>query len=156
MKKSNLDERQEQALAKIEGRGCWIAFWGLLIVMAVQYVAFDADPKALGGEWIVFMILCIYMAVATLKEGIWSKRSEPNMKTNLFGSLAGGVGIGVITTLSKLVQFPDRVLGCVATGALVGGFTFLACFLVLALSAMSYNKRKERLESEPEDDEEEF
>ena len=29
--KSNLDERQELKLLKIEHNGCWIAFWGLLI-----------------------------------------------------------------------------------------------------------------------------
>ena len=30
MKKSNLDEIQEQELLKIEHNGCWLAFWGLL------------------------------------------------------------------------------------------------------------------------------
>ena len=30
MKKSNLDEMQEQELLKIEHNGCWLAFWGLL------------------------------------------------------------------------------------------------------------------------------
>ena len=30
MKKSNLDEMQEQELLKVEHNGCWIAFWGLL------------------------------------------------------------------------------------------------------------------------------
>ena len=34
--KSNLDERQELKLLKIEHNGCWIAFWGLLIVMLIQ------------------------------------------------------------------------------------------------------------------------
>ena len=36
--KSNLDERQELKLLKIEHNGCWIAFWGLLIVMAIQMI----------------------------------------------------------------------------------------------------------------------
>lgn len=36
MKKNNLDEMQEQELLKIEHNGCWLAFWGLLAVMAVQ------------------------------------------------------------------------------------------------------------------------
>ena len=154
MKKSNLDERQEQALAKIEGRGCWISFWGLLIAMAIQFVVFDFDEKMLAGEWIVFMILCIYLAGASLKEGIWSKREEPNMKTNLLASLASGVTLGMLVTIGKLLEYPDRIAGCIATGALVGGFTFVVAFLVLALTAMSYNKRKAKLESEPEEEEE--
>ena len=34
--KSNLDERQEQRLLRIERNGCWLAFWGLLVAMGVQ------------------------------------------------------------------------------------------------------------------------
>ena len=36
-KKSNLDERQEQGLLKIEHNGCWLAFWGLLIAMLFRW-----------------------------------------------------------------------------------------------------------------------
>ena len=38
MKKSNLDEMQEQALLRIEHTGCCLVFWGLLAAMAVQGV----------------------------------------------------------------------------------------------------------------------
>ena len=34
---SNLDERQEQALLKIEHNCCWLAFWGLLTALFVQH-----------------------------------------------------------------------------------------------------------------------
>ena len=44
--KSNLDERQELKLLKIEHNGCWIAFWGLLIVMAIQMIV--------GCKWLSF------------------------------------------------------------------------------------------------------
>ena len=49
-RKSNLDEMQEQELLKIEHNGCWLAFWGLLIVMIIQSFAFGSfDFKALAG-----------------------------------------------------------------------------------------------------------
>ena len=54
MKKNNLDEMQEQELLKIEHNGCWLAFWGLLAVMAVQMMMRVPGSQMLG-EWIVFM-----------------------------------------------------------------------------------------------------
>ena len=45
--KSNLDERQELKLLKIEHNGCWIAFWGLLIVMAIQMIVGNDSIKNL-------------------------------------------------------------------------------------------------------------
>ena len=37
-KKNNLDEMQEQKLLKIEHNGCWLAFWGLFIVLIAQFI----------------------------------------------------------------------------------------------------------------------
>lgn len=48
--KSNLDERQELKLLKIEHNGCWFAFWGLLAVMLVQLLLGNNDAKNLAGE----------------------------------------------------------------------------------------------------------
>ena len=63
MKKSNLDEMQEQELLKIEHNGCWLAFWGLLAVMAIQMVMGVPGTQMLG-EWIVFMVLALYLVIA--------------------------------------------------------------------------------------------
>ena len=43
--KNNLDERQELKLLKIEHNGCWFAFWGLLIAIAIQLVAGSMEVK---------------------------------------------------------------------------------------------------------------
>ena len=152
--KSKLDERQEMALGKIESKGCWIAFWGLLAVMAIQAVLYDFDAKTLAGEWVVFMILCIYIGGACAKEGIWCRTFEPSAGSNALFSLGGGLGLGIIVGASKYLQYPDAIGGCVATGLLVGGFTFILCFIKLSVSAKSYAKRKEELEAEPEEEEE--
>ena len=48
MKKNNLDEMQEQELLKIEHNGCCLAFWGLLVVMAVQMVMRVPGRQMLG------------------------------------------------------------------------------------------------------------
>lgn len=36
LRKSNLDEQQERKLLEIESRGCWLAFWGLLLALLVD------------------------------------------------------------------------------------------------------------------------
>ena len=64
--KSNLDERQELKLLKIEHNGCWIAFWGLLIVMAIQMIVGNDSIKNLAGEGAVLMSLAFYLLVACI------------------------------------------------------------------------------------------
>ncbi len=62
-KVNNLDEYQELQLLKIEHNGCWIAFWGLLIAICVQTVIYGfTNPGPVIGEWIVFMVLDLYMS----------------------------------------------------------------------------------------------
>ena len=89
MKKNNLDEMQEQELLKIEHNGCCLAFWGLLVVMAVQMVM-RVPGRQMLGEWIVFMALSLYIAIACLRKGIWDRRLKANRKTNLIISLLAG------------------------------------------------------------------
>ena len=105
---NNLDERQEQALLKIEHVGCWLAFWGLLIALMVQVIAFGPDMGRLAGEWIVFMILSIYLVAACLKNGIWDRHFQPNAKTNLSVSLVAGLAVGLFTLAMGLTRFPGK------------------------------------------------
>lgn len=35
-KRSQLDEMQEQKLCKLESRGFWLLWWGLLVIIIVQ------------------------------------------------------------------------------------------------------------------------
>ena len=90
MKKSNLDEMQEQALLRIEHTGCCLVFWGLLAAMAVQGVM-GAGIRELAGEWIVFMVLALYLVIGCLHHGIWDPKLKPNAKTNFIVSLLAGM-----------------------------------------------------------------
>ena len=86
--KNNLDERQELKLLKIEHNGCWLAFWGLLIALTVQMVLTPDEPKAMAGEWIVFMALALYLSVACMKNGIWDRKIRPTVKNHLLMIIA--------------------------------------------------------------------
>lgn len=50
-KKNVLDEMQEQTMSKIERRGFWLMWGGLLAAMVIQMLTGNAD-KAIG-EWVV-------------------------------------------------------------------------------------------------------
>lgn len=61
-KRSQLDEMQEQKLCKLESRGFWLLWWGLLAAIIVQsLVGETAHPPI--GEWVLFMLASLYMLV---------------------------------------------------------------------------------------------
>ena len=145
MKKNNLDEMQEQELLKIEHNGCWLAFWGLLAVMAVQMVM-RVPGRQMLGEWIVFMSLSLYIAIACLRKGIWDRRLKANWKTNLVGSLIAAVATGSLVALYN--PYLSEPLDYVLVAGLTGGFTFVLCFAALSISMKLYKKRREKLDQE--------
>lgn len=70
-KKNQLDEMQEQTMRKIESHGFWL-LWGSLLAAWIVQTVFGAADKA-AGEWVVFMIGCIYTVVACLRNGLWDR-----------------------------------------------------------------------------------
>ena len=145
MKKSNLDEMQEQALLKIEHNGCWLAFWGLLAAMALQMVM-RVPGRQMLGEWIVFMALSLYIVIACLRKGIWDRHLKANRKTNLIVSLLAAVATGILVTLSNPYLFEP--LDYVLVAGLTGGFTFVLCFAALSVCAKLYRNRRNKLDKE--------
>ena len=155
-KKNNLDERQEQILLKIEHIGCWLAFWGLLAAILIQEVLYPGELRAIAGEWIVFMVLCIYILAGCLKNGIWDRRLKPNFRTNLLASFVAAAVVALISVAIGLrrIEDPDPktiILICVSAA----GFTFVACFLLLSAAAAATKRKQKQLEEAPEDEPEE-
>ena len=145
MKKSNLDEMQEQALLKIEHNGCWLAFWGLLAAMALQMVM-RVPGRQMLGEWIVFMALSLYIVIACLRKGIWDRHLKANRKTNLIVSLLAAVATGILVTLSN--PYLSEPLDYVLVAGLTGGFTFALYFAALSVCTKLYRNRRNKLDKE--------
>ena len=145
MKKSNLDEMQEQALVKIEHNGCWLAFWGLLAAMALQMVM-RVPGRQMLGEWIVFMALSLYIVIACLRKGIWDRHLKANRKTNLIVSLLAAVATGIFVILSN--PYLSEPLDYVLVAGLTGGFTFVLCFAALSVCTKLYRNRRNKLDKE--------
>ena len=148
-RRSNLDEMQEQELLKIEHNGCWLAFWLLLIAMVVQCFAFGSmDFRVLGGEWTVFMILSVYLAIACVRKGIWDRRIPMDTKSNVIASLIAGAAIGVFNMALILKKYP-KPLGAAAAGIFIGSITFVICFAVLTVLMKQTQKKQAEMEAEP-------
>ena len=103
--RNRLDEMQEQKLLRIECRGCWFAFWALLASIFIQQFLFGAgDFKQIAGEWIVFMVLALYLSISCMRAGIWSRSFKPAFKTNLVTSFVAAVAAGTHVWAVACVQ----------------------------------------------------
>ena len=145
-KKNNLDEMQEQKLLKLESRGFWLIWWGLLAAMAVQLLVYGVEAyHLLRGEWAVFMLSSVYVTAACIKQGLWDRKLKPNFKTNLLLSLLAGVVTGGFMGVYSYRSF-GAAEAAWWTVARVGGCTFVLCLLALSLSASAYKKRRQKLD----------
>lgn len=151
MRKNNLDEMQEQKLLKIEHNGMWFAFWGLLIAILVQ-ICMGADFKQFIGEWLIFMILCIYTSIGCIKNGIWDRSLKPNVKTNILLSLIAALVVCV--TFGFAWHGSQPIMHVALGGIILGVFVFTACFIALEASCSIYKKRREKLDEETKTSEE--
>ena len=149
--KNNLDERQELKLLKIEHYGCWLAFWGLLIALAVQMVLTPDEPRFMAGEWIVFMALALYLSVACMKNGIWDRKLKPTPKTNLLMSTAAGVVMGILFFAISYIRY-HHLIGSLVTAAFMFFFVGALCFGALMLSTKIFQKRLQKMEENIEEE----
>lgn len=155
-KKNNLDEMQEQKLLYVESRGCWFCFWGLLVLMFAQLVIFGIKDawRYIAGEWLLFMCLAVYIVFECMKNGIWDRKLKPNSRTNLIISAVDAAVFGTLMAVIKMREFPDNIIGSVLTGVILGVGVFIVCLVLLEISKVIYQKRVDKLENEPEDDDE--
>ena len=142
---------QEQELLKIEHNGCWLAFWGLLIAMIIQSFAFGSmDFRTLSGEWIVFMLLALYLAFACVRRGIWDRKLAMNTKTNLIISAVAGIATGIFNAIIVFKNF-HIPMGTAIAAVITAVITFVICFVILTVMMKQTQKRKAAMEAEPED-----
>lgn len=148
--KNKLDEMQEQKLLKIEGKGVWFAFWGLFAVIMIQSSIGKEDVfRNTIGEWIVFICLDIYIIVACLKNGIWDRKLEANIKTNIIISLIASTLCGIMNFISSYLKY-EKMLASIAAGMFILSSSFILIFAILTIFSTIYKKRVKKLEDKCE------
>ncbi|WP_302200624.1 DUF6773 family protein [uncultured Gemmiger sp.] len=141
---SQLDEMQEQKLCKLESRGFWLLWWGLLAAIIVQSLA-GQTTQAPTGEWVLFMLASLYMVVECIRNGIWDRHVKPNLCANILGSTVAGIAVFAWFYLK----------GRYWPGALCAGLcSALLCFAVLQFTAWLYHLRHNQLEHSEESEDE--
>ena len=152
--KNNLDERQEQELLHIEHIGVWFCFWALLAALVIQSLM-GAPWSQIAGEWMIFMVLALGMAVACIRRGIWDRYLKSDLKTNVVASAVGGLAIAVFVFGMILRNTGGEFWGVSIVLAVgTGLFTFALCLVALTVSARLTKKRQQNLENMDCDDDE--
>lgn len=124
-----------------------------ILVQTTLGLGQESTFAKIGGEWVVFMCLSAYMLFACMKAGIWDRRLQPNIKTNLVISGVSGFVLGAIFFVATYFRY-NKLAGSIATGIYICGATFILTFVALSFSAVLYKKRVEKLESEVREDSE--
>jgi len=97
-KKNVLDEMQEQTMSKIERRGFWLMWGGLLAAMVIQMMTGNAEKAT--GEWVVFMAGCGYTCAECVRNGLWDRHLSSSMGANAVYSLLAAVAVTVLCGLT--------------------------------------------------------
>lgn len=150
LKKNNLDEQQERKLLEIESCGFWLAFWGLLVAMAVEMLIFE-DTKAVICEWVLFICLSLYLCICCIRAGIWDRRLDMSPKTCLIMSLIAALCAAVFLFGFTFLRF-HRPVGSLFAAAISGLILLPACYAALILAARATKKRQDELNAEPADE----
>lgn len=146
MKKSNLDEMQEQKLLKLEHNGYWLAYAGLIVAILIQGIL-GGSIREIAGEIVVLLVICLYLIWGCLKHGIWDRRLKANWKTNCLLSLLPGVVMGAFFAI-RCAGSSDAVGFLLVIGLIPAVFTFVLCFAALSVCTALYKKRREKLDKE--------
>lgn len=151
-KKNYLDEMQDRKLLKIEEIGVWIAFWGLVIAIAVQFLLGGTIVNVLG-EIAVLLALSVYILFSCIRNGIWARDYMPTIKVNAVTSVCSALVFGALLTIKVLRASPDSVGPPIIIAivlSIIG--IFVVCFIVLELVRHLYKKRRAKLEDTKEDE----
>ena len=144
--KNQLDEMQEHTMLTIESRGFWLV-WSLLLMVLLVEGLLDFTMREMAGTWAVFMISCVYIVVACLRAGLWSRNIKATIGANLVGSLISGVVIGVFIFI-KMSTYDAPLPIMLVSAGIAAGITFVLALVVLQLCSAAYKKRHEQLENE--------
>ena len=147
----NLDEMQDQKLLKLEECGFWILFWTLLASILIQLIT-GAGMKEVIGEIIVFLIGSVYLAITTLKNGLWTRSSAPSRKGNALVSIIPAAVIGALHVFG-MIQGSGISANTLFITAGVMAAAYAGCFAILEGFRVISQKRRAELDDVDEESE---
>lgn len=146
MSKYNLDEMQENKLLKIEGRGVWLTFWCLFVAIVIQF-CLGTTLRELAGELFAFIPLAIYITVACIKNGIWTRNAKPTTKSNAFLSFIPMALIGIVFLLRSYINSTLISKDAIRTAVIFMLAIYIGCFLLLEVASKGYVNKRNKLDN---------
>ena len=139
-----LDEMQDQKMLKMEEYGYWILFWGLALAVVVQLLL-GGSIRQVAGELIVLLVGGAYVLATSLKNGLWTRSATPTRKRNAVTGIIPAAVIGILNVI-KLIQKKNIDTNDILIAAAFTVGTYIACFAVLEVLRLLYEKRRSRLD----------
>ena len=136
--KNMLDEMQDNKLLKIEEFGFWLVFWILVAAILLQELV---------GEIVALLAASVYIVVSSLKNGLWTRKYTPTLKTTVITSLIPSFIFGAINAIRAFVilKKPIEFHSTIQIAAMCIG-VYVLCFVLLAVFCLIYKKRREKLD----------
>lgn len=144
--KNMLDEMQDNKLLKIEEFGFWLVFWILVAAILLQALM-GTTLKELGGEIVALLAASVYIVFSSLKNGLWTRKATPTLKTNVIASLIPSFIFGAINAIRAFVilQKPIEFHSTIQIVAMCIG-VYILCFVLLEVFRLIYKKRRGKLD----------
>lgn len=137
--KSNkqLDEMQESKLLKIQEKGFWLVFWVLFAAIFVQALI-GMTLKEIAGEIVVLVAASIYIAAASLKNGLWTR-------------IIPALILGVFWTIRSIVILDKSISESSVQIVIAVLSAYVVCFLMLEILRRVYKHQREKLDDVEEE-----
>lgn len=145
-----LDEMQESKLLKIQEKGFWLVFWILFAAIFVQALI-GTTLKEIAGEIVALVVASIYIASASLKNGLWTRNIQPTIKANLAVSIIPALILGVLWAIRSIVILDKSISESYVHIIIVVLSAYVGCFLMLEILRRVYKYRREKLDDIEED-----
>lgn len=148
-----LDEMQDRNLLKIEEFGFWLVFWILFAAIVLQ-ILLGTTLKELVGEIAALLAASAYIAFSCLKNGLWTRKYAPTLKTNAIASAIPSFILGAVNTIRAFVILKKPLASSVTiqiVAMCVG--VYLLCFALLEVFRSIHNKRRRKLDDIEEEKE---
>ena len=107
--------------------------------------------KEIAGEIVVLVAASIYIAAASLKNGLWTRNIQPTIKSNLVTSIIPALILGVFWTIRSIFILDKSISESSVQIVIAVLSAYVVCFLMLEILRRVYKHQREKLDDAEEE-----
>ena len=112
---------------------------------------FGMTLKEIAGEIVVLVAASIYIAAASLKNGLWTRNIQPTIKSNLATSIIPALILGAFWTIRSIVILDKSISESSVQIVIAVLSAYVVCFLMLEFLRRVYKHQREKLDDAEEE-----